>query len=112
MLTIHRYSCRKMVSLIEYCIESLFTYHHSDADSIDWLALDEKKNISFQFTSIDDIDNFDIFRSVIRSAAAMTYEQGHNLIYDGKPNKSKDIFPPIGQAGQPIHEGYCLLFSI
>jgi exoribonuclease R len=41
-------------------------------------------------------------RSVIKSVAAMTYEQGHRMLQGKPPDHPKAVPPPGGQAGGPV----------
>ena len=68
----------------------------------DLLSMNDSNDFEFQLPIIDNNEDFQIFQSIIHSIAAMTYDQGHRLVQNLPPNKETDIFPPIGQAGQPI----------
>jgi len=70
-------------------------YHSNGAivtEDKDPMKLDDSNDILFELD-----DDVWVGRTAIRSVAAMTYEQGHNLIFNKNPN----IYPnvPPGQAG-------------
>jgi len=87
-----------------YAVTSLFHIKvtHRDGTPVlsteDVLRLDENSDIIFD---VPDVPTW-AGRSAVHSVAAMTYEQGHNLLVGKHPDAGRTETVPEGQAGRPI----------
>lgn len=80
-----------------FTVKMTANVYHSDKKTIvtedkDPIKLDDSGDIVFELN-----DDVWVGRTAIRSVAAMTYEQAHNLIYNKNPNIYSNV--PAGQAG-------------